>query len=164
MLEVGAMDMTPKYPAKYPTNPKLQPRSNQLNQSPSATESSNAATTSTTTQPPALQNRTAAIGGHTLDVCSKFMPSLTFTSSDPTSLTCAACGCHHNFHRRDPGDSSLTSAVAPPSLLTSSTTAEIEYQPHTVNWYTLLPRTSEGGVWTSTSLQIGKRIVRILHW
>ncbi|WZZ46899.1 hypothetical protein YC2023_043158 [Brassica napus] len=104
MLEVGAMDMTPKYPAKYPTNPKLRPKSNQLNQSPSATESSNAATTSTTTQPPSLQNRAAAIGGHTLDVCSEFMLSPTFTSSDPTSLKTSEGGSRRSLNINQPSN------------------------------------------------------------
>ncbi|XP_019059053.1 PREDICTED: zinc-finger homeodomain protein 8-like [Tarenaya hassleriana] len=46
------------------------------------------------------KNHAAGIGGHALDGCGEFMPS---SSSDPTvpiSLTCAACGCHRNFHRR----------------------------------------------------------------
>ncbi|CAE6228019.1 unnamed protein product [Arabidopsis arenosa] len=56
------------------------------------------------------------------------MPSPSSTPSDPISLKCAACGCHRNFHRREPDDSS---SVPPPSLLpSSSTTAAIEYQPH----------------------------------
>ncbi|CAH8260575.1 unnamed protein product [Arabidopsis lyrata] len=56
------------------------------------------------------------------------MPSPSSTPSDPTSLKCAACGCHRNFHRREPDD---FSSVPPPSLLpSSSTTAAIEYQPH----------------------------------
>ena len=74
-----------------------------------------------------LKNHAAAIGGHALDGCGEFMPSPSSTPSDPTSLKCAACGCHRNFHRRDPEDSSLTSAVPPPSLPPSST---LEYQPH----------------------------------
>ncbi|GAB4840005.1 Zinc-finger homeodomain protein [Ancistrocladus abbreviatus] len=51
-----------------------------------------------------LRNHAASIGGHALDGCCEFMPSPTATSSDPTSLKCAACGCHRNFHRRDPDD------------------------------------------------------------
>ncbi|RYQ85867.1 hypothetical protein Ahy_B10g105497 isoform A [Arachis hypogaea] len=30
------------------------------------------------------------------------MPAPTATAGDPTSIKCAACGCHRNFHRRDP--------------------------------------------------------------
>lgn len=64
-----------------------------------------------------LKNHAASIGGHALDGCGEFMPSPTATSADPTSLKCAACGCHRNFHRREPDD--------PPP-----TTHVIEYQPH----------------------------------
>nr|XP_043608259.1 zinc-finger homeodomain protein 9-like [Erigeron canadensis] len=42
-----------------------------------------------------LKNHAAGIGGHALDGCGEFMPST-------SSLTCAACGCHRNFHRREP--------------------------------------------------------------
>ncbi|GLT54883.1 hypothetical protein SLA2020_280450 [Shorea laevis] len=37
-----------------------------------------------------------------------------------TSLKCAACGCHRNFHRREPED----------PISTTTTTHVIEYQPH----------------------------------
>ncbi|XP_023542434.1 zinc-finger homeodomain protein 11-like [Cucurbita pepo subsp. pepo] len=52
-----------------------------------------------------LKNHAATVGGHALDGCGEFMPLLTATPSDPTSLNCAACGCHRNFHRREPDDS-----------------------------------------------------------
>ncbi|XP_059631947.1 zinc-finger homeodomain protein 2-like [Cornus florida] len=42
-----------------------------------------------------MRNHAAAIGGHANDGCGEFMPS----SADP--LTCAACGCHRNFHRKE---------------------------------------------------------------
>ncbi|CAH2079908.1 unnamed protein product [Thlaspi arvense] len=71
-----------------------------------------------------LKNHAAALGGHALDGCGEFMPSPSSISTDPTSLKCAACGCHRNFHRREPdSDSSI-----PP--LPSAVTAAIEYQPH----------------------------------
>lgn len=47
-----------------------------------------------------LKNHAASIGGHALDGCGEFMPSPTCTPTEPTSLKCAACGCHRNFHRR----------------------------------------------------------------
>ncbi|XP_050381525.1 zinc-finger homeodomain protein 9-like [Argentina anserina] len=68
-----------------------------------------------------LKNHAASLGGHALDGCGEFMPSPTATPADPTSLKCAACGCHRNFHRRDPEDN--IPAVAP-------ATHVIEYQPH----------------------------------
>ncbi|XP_054809960.1 zinc-finger homeodomain protein 11-like [Prosopis cineraria] len=49
-----------------------------------------------------LKNHAASIGGHALDGCGEFMPSSASNPSDPRSLKCAACGCHRNFHRRDP--------------------------------------------------------------
>ncbi|KAI3729189.1 hypothetical protein L6452_17841 [Arctium lappa] len=49
-----------------------------------------------------LKNHAATIGGHALDGCGEFMPSPTSTPTEPTSLKCAACGCHRNFHRRGP--------------------------------------------------------------
>ncbi|CAH8327029.1 unnamed protein product [Eruca vesicaria subsp. sativa] len=51
-----------------------------------------------------LKNHAANLGGHALDGCGEFMPTPTATPTDPSSLRCAACGCHRNFHRRDPSD------------------------------------------------------------
>ncbi|KAG5087857.1 Zinc-finger homeodomain protein 8 [Glycine soja] len=47
-----------------------------------------------------LKNHAASIGGHALDGCGEFMPSSFSNPNEPRSLTCAACGCHRNFHRR----------------------------------------------------------------
>ncbi|CAG7906470.1 hypothetical protein BRARA_D00989 [Brassica rapa] len=71
-----------------------------------------------------LKNHAAALGSHALDGCGEFMPSPSLVSTDPTSLKCAACGCHRNFHRREPGNDS---SIRPPP---SSVAATIEYQPH----------------------------------
>ncbi|KAI3927343.1 hypothetical protein MKX01_027574 [Papaver californicum] len=49
-----------------------------------------------------LKNHAASLGGHSLDGCGEFMPSPNTNLSDLTSLKCAACNCHRNFHRRDP--------------------------------------------------------------
>ncbi|KAJ4701106.1 Zinc-finger homeodomain protein [Melia azedarach] len=47
-----------------------------------------------------MRNHAASIGGHANDGCGEFMPR-----SEDNSLTCAACGCHRNFHRREvPGE------------------------------------------------------------
>ncbi|KAJ4909652.1 Zinc-finger homeodomain protein 11 [Raphanus sativus] len=51
-----------------------------------------------------LKNHAANLGGHALDGCGEFMPTPTATPADPSSLRCAGCGCHRNFHRRDPSD------------------------------------------------------------
>ncbi|KAK8546977.1 hypothetical protein V6N13_099722 [Hibiscus sabdariffa] len=48
-----------------------------------------------------LKNHAASLGGHALDGCGEFMPA---SPTDPASFKCAACGCHRNFHRRDPYD------------------------------------------------------------
>ncbi|KAK4783746.1 hypothetical protein SAY86_018114 [Trapa natans] len=77
-----------------------------------------------------LKNHAASRGGHALDGCGEFMPSPTATDADPTSIRCAACGCHRNFHRRDPEvppghpTAAVAAAPAPPS------NQVIEYQSH----------------------------------
>ncbi|CAL1392129.1 unnamed protein product [Linum trigynum] len=73
-----------------------------------------------------LKNHAASLGGHALDGCGEFMPSPNTTHTDPTSLKCAACGCHRNFHRREPEDNPNTHnpLALPPPL------AAIEYHPH----------------------------------
>ncbi|XP_052199824.1 zinc-finger homeodomain protein 8-like [Diospyros lotus] len=48
-----------------------------------------------------LKNHAAGIGGHAVDGCGEFMPSPAAHASDPSSIKCAACGCHRNFHRRE---------------------------------------------------------------
>ncbi|XP_023533426.1 zinc-finger homeodomain protein 10-like [Cucurbita pepo subsp. pepo] len=71
-----------------------------------------------------LKNHAATLGAHALDGCGEFMPSPSSTPTDPTSLKCAACGCHRNFHRRDPEEPISTLAI------NSAPTHVIEYQPH----------------------------------
>ncbi|KAI4346411.1 hypothetical protein L6164_007308 [Bauhinia variegata] len=66
-----------------------------------------------------LKNHAASLGGHALDGCGEFMPSPNASPTDPTSLKCAACGCHRNFHRREP-DEPIPAPI----------THVIEYQPH----------------------------------
>ncbi|KAG1330778.1 zinc-finger homeodomain protein 9 [Cocos nucifera] len=51
-----------------------------------------------------LRNHAASLGGHAVDGCCEFMPSPSADPAVPTSLTCDACGCHRNFHRRLPPD------------------------------------------------------------
>lgn len=45
------------------------------------------------------KNHAANIGGYAVDGCREFMAN----GEEGTSgaLTCAACGCHRNFHRRE---------------------------------------------------------------
>lgn len=70
-----------------------------------------------------LKNHAASLGGHAVDGCGEFMPSPTATHVDPTSLKCAACGCHRNFHRREPDDIHPAPNPAPPQHV-------IEFQSH----------------------------------
>ncbi|KAK6133726.1 hypothetical protein DH2020_032437 [Rehmannia glutinosa] len=58
-----------------------------------------------------MKNHAATLGGHAVDGCGEFMPSPTAAAADPTSLKCAACGCHRSFHRRE-----ADSAITPPFL------------------------------------------------
>ncbi|KAG5224645.1 zinc-finger homeodomain protein [Salix suchowensis] len=50
-----------------------------------------------------MRNHAASIGGHANDGCGEFMPH---GDDEGTRdwLTCAACGCHRNFHRRQGSD------------------------------------------------------------
>ncbi|KAL0350890.1 UNVERIFIED_CONTAM: Zinc-finger homeodomain protein 9 [Sesamum radiatum] len=69
-----------------------------------------------------LKNHAATLGGHALDGCGEFMPSPASNPAEPTSLKCAACGCHRNFHRREPEE--------PPQLPPPNAAPALEYQPH----------------------------------
>ncbi|KAK4779405.1 hypothetical protein SAY86_006933 [Trapa natans] len=64
-----------------------------------------------------MKNHAVGIGGHALDGCGEFMPSpaatATTTVTDHTSLKCAACGCHRNFHRRHPDDRLYPPPITP---------------------------------------------------
>ncbi|KAM7471409.1 hypothetical protein LguiA_009592 [Lonicera macranthoides] len=45
------------------------------------------------------KNHAANIGGYAVDGCREFMASGEEGTS--AALTCAACNCHRNFHRRE---------------------------------------------------------------
>ncbi|XP_057514669.1 mini zinc finger protein 1-like [Actinidia eriantha] len=45
------------------------------------------------------KNHAANIGGYAVDGCREFMPS--GEEGTNRALTCAACGCHRNFHRKE---------------------------------------------------------------
>lgn len=49
-----------------------------------------------------LKNHAAHIGVHATDGCGEFIPGGTVGSLE--ALTCAACQCHRNFHRRESED------------------------------------------------------------
>lgn len=46
-----------------------------------------------------LKNHAATMGGNAIDGCGEFMPSGEEGSIE--ALTCSACNCHRNFHRRE---------------------------------------------------------------
>ncbi|EPS70697.1 hypothetical protein M569_04064, partial [Genlisea aurea] len=43
------------------------------------------------------KNQAADVGRHAVDGCREFLPC---GDREDGALTCAACGCHRNFHRR----------------------------------------------------------------
>ncbi|KAL7100892.1 hypothetical protein ACP275_08G023100 [Erythranthe tilingii] len=45
------------------------------------------------------KNHAANVGGYAVDGCREFMPCGE-EGTGAAALTCAACGCHRNFHRR----------------------------------------------------------------
>lgn len=45
------------------------------------------------------KNHAANVGGYAVDGCREFLASNGEDSS--AALTCAACGCHRNFHKRE---------------------------------------------------------------
>ncbi|GMY07842.1 zinc-finger homeodomain protein 2-like [Fagus crenata] len=45
-----------------------------------------------------MRNHAASLGAHANDGCGEFMPR---GNKGDHELTCAACGCHRNFHRRE---------------------------------------------------------------
>ncbi|GMP28881.1 hypothetical protein CsSME_00004238 [Camellia sinensis var. sinensis] len=77
-----------------------------------------------------LKNHAASLGGHAVDGCGEFMPSPTSSPTDPTSLKCAACGCHRNFHRRDPEEplpAPTSTAAQHHHTHTAATAAQIQH-------------------------------------
>ena len=64
-----------------------------------------------------LKNHAANIGGYAVDGCREFMAS----GEDGTreALTCAACGCHRNFHRREE-ETEVVCEYTPPNYTNSS--------------------------------------------
>ncbi|KAK1651994.1 hypothetical protein QYE76_069799 [Lolium multiflorum] len=47
-----------------------------------------------------LKNHARFTGGHAIDGCGAYLPSLEF-NPDPATFICVACGCHRNFHREE---------------------------------------------------------------
>ncbi|KAK8627741.1 hypothetical protein V6N13_135343 [Hibiscus sabdariffa] len=77
-----------------------------------------------------LKNHAACLGGHALDGCGEFIPSPSAT------LKCAACGCHRNFHRRDPYDGPAFVHRLPPPPNASSSRSPTPPSPVPCSYYT----------------------------
>jgi len=60
------------------------------------------------------KNHAANVGGYAVDGCREFMAS----GGEGTSaaLTCAACGCHRNFHKRMVETEVVCECSSPPSI------------------------------------------------
>ncbi|KAI8533937.1 hypothetical protein RHMOL_Rhmol10G0049500 [Rhododendron molle] len=61
------------------------------------------------------KNHAASIGGYAVDGCREFIASGE-EGTGAGALSCAACGCHRNFHRREAEPETATSeSSSPPS-------------------------------------------------
>ncbi|XP_010552888.1 PREDICTED: mini zinc finger protein 2 [Tarenaya hassleriana] len=59
------------------------------------------------------KNHAAAVGGYAVDGCREFMAS--GEEGSDAALTCAACNCHRNFHRREVETEVVCECDSPPS-------------------------------------------------
>lgn len=50
-----------------------------------------------------MKNHAASIGGYAVDGCREFLAARGEEGSS-AALSCAACGCHQNFHRKEAVD------------------------------------------------------------
>ncbi|KAK1422315.1 hypothetical protein QVD17_25342 [Tagetes erecta] len=60
------------------------------------------------------RNHAANIGGYAVDGCREFMAS--GEEGTLAATTCAACGCHRSFHRREVDDQALSEGSATSSV------------------------------------------------
>ncbi|XP_010538070.1 PREDICTED: mini zinc finger protein 1-like [Tarenaya hassleriana] len=63
------------------------------------TSSSSSSSSSTVRYAECQKNHAANIGGYAVDGCREFMAK--GGEGTAGSLSCAACGCHRNFHRKE---------------------------------------------------------------
>ncbi|XP_041008313.1 mini zinc finger protein 2-like [Juglans microcarpa x Juglans regia] len=68
-------------------------------QEPSGNSTTSSATARTVRYGECQKNHAASIGGYAVDGCREFMAS--GEEGTGVAFTCAACGCHRNFHRRE---------------------------------------------------------------
>ncbi|KAL1196172.1 Mini zinc finger protein 2 [Cardamine amara subsp. amara] len=60
------------------------------------------------------KNHAAPVGGYAVDGCREFMASRG-EEGTVAALTCAACGCHRSFHRREIETEVVCDCNSPPS-------------------------------------------------
>ncbi|KAG7981807.1 hypothetical protein I3843_04G016800, partial [Carya illinoinensis] len=75
-------------------------------QEPSGNSTTSSATAQTVRYGECQKNHAASIGGYAVDGCREFMAS--GEEGTGAAFTCAACGCHRNFHRREVDQSTST--------------------------------------------------------
>jgi ZF-HD class homeobox domain-containing protein len=68
-----------------------------------------------------MKNHAAKLGTYAADGCCEYTPD----ENCPASLTCAACGCHRNFHRKALIDLSTHSASPNSHLAGPNSSAEL---------------------------------------
>ncbi|GAB4845478.1 mitotic fidelity of chromosome transmission-protein [Ancistrocladus abbreviatus] len=57
------------------------------------------------------KNHAASTGGYAVDGCREFMAS--GEEGTAGALTCAACGCHRNFHKKEAEAELLPAPISP---------------------------------------------------
>lgn len=62
------------------------------------------------------KNHAAGVGGYAVDGCREFMAS--GEEGTAAALTCAACGCHRSFHRREVDTEVVCECSSPSSTAT----------------------------------------------
>ncbi|KAK7362300.1 hypothetical protein VNO77_04410 [Canavalia gladiata] len=107
-IEADTKATAPTQPTNNQTPKSLSFTNGTLKRNPTATPPPPQPPSMVVSYKECLKNHAASIGGHALDGCGEFMPSSSTNPTDPRSLKCAACGCHRNFHRRDPQEHNNT--------------------------------------------------------
>lgn len=67
-----------------------------------------------------MRNHAATLGTYATDGCGEYTPNPSSTGG----MQCAACGCHRNFHRKVPAESSDGNNLPVPLPYSPSSTAE----------------------------------------
>ncbi|XP_027353147.1 mini zinc finger protein 2 [Abrus precatorius] len=80
---------------------------------PSRNTSNSAVTVRNVRYAECQKNHAVSHGGHAVDGCREFMANGT---EGAALLTCAACGCHRNFHKREVETEVTCDCSSPPSV------------------------------------------------